>query len=44
MAACAAKFEREERKEVFERYLVALNLADELGMRPLVAHRQLGSR
>jgi tetratricopeptide (TPR) repeat protein len=42
IAASAAKFEPEERNEVLDGYLAALNLADELGMRPLVAHCHLG--
>jgi len=42
IAASAARLELEERKEVLDGYLAALNLADELGMRPLAAHCHLG--
>jgi tetratricopeptide (TPR) repeat protein len=42
IAASTAKFEQEERKEILDGYLAALHLAQELEMRPLVAHCHLG--
>jgi predicted protein tyrosine phosphatase len=37
-----AQLQRAERDEIHNNYLAALNLAHELGMRPLVAHCHLG--
>jgi hypothetical protein len=41
-AACAAKFEPEEREEVLDGNPAALNLADELGVPALTAYCHLG--
>jgi tetratricopeptide (TPR) repeat protein len=42
IAASVTQFEPHQRKEVLDNYLAALNLADELGMRPLIAHCHFG--
>ena len=42
IAASLAQLQRAERDEIHDNYLAALNLADELGMRPLVAHCHFG--
>ncbi|MEK6209453.1 MAG: hypothetical protein AABM64_03625 [Pseudomonadota bacterium] len=42
IAASIAQFEPEDRKEVLDGYLAALHLAEELEMRPLIAHCRLG--
>jgi len=38
IAASMAQTQRGERNEIYDNYLAALKSADELGMRPLVAH------
>ena len=42
IAESMAQLQRAERNEIHDNYLAALNLADELGMRPLSAHCHLG--
>ena len=42
IAESMAQLQGAERNEIHDTYLAALNLADELGMRPLVAHCHLG--
>jgi tetratricopeptide (TPR) repeat protein len=42
IAASMAQLQRGDRTEIYDDYLAALKSADELGMRPLVAHCRLG--